>query len=339
MSGNNEGSLNLFSKYTIIRKIGEGTFGHVFLACDNRHGESVAIKFLKDRCRLWEDCKEKRELKALVALDHPNIVKLKDIVQEGEYLDLVFEYMDRSLHQLICERTRFFSEENIRGYCFQILKGIDHMHSHGYFHRDLKPDNILVSGNVVKIADLGSSREFLSVEDDLGCTREFLFDQPYTNHITTLWYRAPEVLVKSSKYGAAIDIWAMGAIMAELFLLQPLFRGTDEVDQLDKICSIKGSPFSWFKGLQEAEAHNIQLPVCLGIPLQKLIPSASRDAIALMESLLSWDPNVRPTAAAALRHPFFTPCFDAEQLLDLELRLTTAMTFPSMNGEVNRVLL
>ncbi|KAF9597465.1 hypothetical protein IFM89_018911 [Coptis chinensis] len=336
MSGYNEG----LSKYTIIRKIGEGNFGIVAQANDKHNGETVAIKFLKDRCRLSEDCIEMRELKALVALDHPNIIKLKEIIQEGEFLRLVFEYMDMSLCQRIRERTRFFSEEKIRGYCFQILNGVDYMHSRGYFHRDLKPANILVSGKLVKIADLGSSRVCLEVEDDLDCTRECLSDQPsYTSNITTLWYRAPEVLVKSSKYGSAIDMWAMGAIMAEFFLLEPLFCGTDDVNQLHKICSIIGSPFSWYKGLQEAEAHNIQLPVCLRTPLQVLIPSASRDAIELMESLLSWDPNDRPTAAEALRHPFFKPCFEAQHPLDLELRLTTAMTFPSTNGEVNRVLI
>ena len=91
------------------------------------------------------------------------------------------------------------------------------MHKHGFFHRDLKPENLLIKDNVIKISDFGLSREIRS-------------KPPFTNYVTTRWYRAPEILLKSTNYNSPIDIFALGSIMAELYLLKPLFPGNSEVD-------------------------------------------------------------------------------------------------------------
>jgi len=101
------------------------------------------------------------------------------------------------------------------------------MHKHGFFHRDMKPENILIQTqnkqNVVKIGDLGLAREIRS-------------RPPYTEYVSTRWYRAPEILLHSTNYNSPVDIFAMGCIMAELFLGTPLFTGSSEIDQLNKIC-------------------------------------------------------------------------------------------------------
>ncbi|KAL9436873.1 hypothetical protein AB3S75_022841 [Citrus x aurantiifolia] len=98
--------------------------------------------------------------------------------------------------------------------------------------------------------------------------------------------------------------------MAELLLFRPLFQGTDEADQMYKICSVLGSPTmdSWADGLRQAMSINYQFPQLSGVNLSALMPSASEDAINLIESLCSWDPCKRPTAAEALQHPFFKRC-------------------------------
>jgi len=104
------------------------------------------------------------------------------------------------------------------------------MHRHGFFHRDLKPENLLCSGpELIKIADFGLAREIRS-------------RPPFTDYVSTRWYRAPEVLLHSTNYGSTIDLWAMGCIMAELYTFRPLFPGSSEVDQLFKICSVLGTP-------------------------------------------------------------------------------------------------
>ncbi|KAK9053398.1 hypothetical protein SSX86_030032 [Deinandra increscens subsp. villosa] len=107
-------------------------------------------------------------------------------------------------------------------------------------------------------------------------------------------------------------MWAMGAIMAELFTLRPLFPGSSEADEIYKICSVIGSPTesSWAEGLELASTINYLFPVQRGgVNLSALIPSASKDAVNLIASLCSWDPCKRPTASEALQHPFFQSCY------------------------------
>jgi male germ cell-associated kinase len=100
---------------------------------------------------------------------------------------------------------------------FQTLTGLSYMHKHGFFHRDMKPENMLVKGDSVKIADFGLAREIRS-------------RPPFTDYVSTRWYRAPEILLRSTNYNSPVDIFACGAIMAELFLLRPLFPGNNETD-------------------------------------------------------------------------------------------------------------
>ena len=100
----------------------------------------------------------------------------------------------------------------------------------GFFHRDLKPENLLCNGSeLVKIADFGLAREIRS-------------RPPYTDYVSTRWYRAPEILLRSTSYSSPIDIWAVGCIAAECYTLRPLFPGSSEIDQLFKICSVLGTP-------------------------------------------------------------------------------------------------
>jgi serine/threonine protein kinase len=120
-------------------------------------------------------------------------------------------------------------------------------------------------------------------------------------------YRAPEVLLQSPSYSAAIDVWAIGAIMAELFTLRPLFPGASEVDEIYRICAVIGSPSqqTWSDGMKLAGSLNFQFPQLSPASLAHLIPTASPDAINLISSMCVWDPSKRPTAAQALQHPFF----------------------------------
>ncbi|KAK1273456.1 Cyclin-dependent kinase F-4 [Acorus gramineus] len=285
-------------RYKIIKEVGDGTFGSVWRAINKQTGEVVAIKKIKRKYYSWEECMNLREVKSLRRMNHPNIIKLKEVFRENDVLYFVFEYMEYNLYQLMKDRGKLFSEAEVRNWCFQIFQALAYMHQHGYFHRDLKPENILVTKDVIKIADFGLAREICS-------------QPPYTEYVSTRWYRAPEVLLQSSVYGSAVDMWAMGAIMAELFTLQPLFPGASEVDEIYKICSVIGSPNqnSWLEGLNLANAIKYQFPQFASVPLPVLIPSASGDAIDLISLMCSWDPRKRPTAAEALQHPFFQSCY------------------------------
>ncbi|KAI3703585.1 hypothetical protein L1987_73775 [Smallanthus sonchifolius] len=285
-------------RYKIIKEVGNGSFGVVWRALNKQNGEVVAIKKMKRKYYSWEECINLREVKSLRKMNHPNIVKLKEVVRENDILYFVFEYMECSLYQLMKDRLKCFLEARIKNWCFQVFQGLAYMHQRGYFHRDLKPENFLVSKDIIKIADFGLAREIVS-------------QPPYTDYVSTRWYRAPEVLLQAPTYGSAVDMWAMGAIMAELFTLRPLFPGSSEADEIYKICSVIGSPTesSWAEGLELANAINYLFPELGGVNLSALIPSASKEAVNLIASLCSWDPCKRPTASEALQHPFFQSCY------------------------------
>ncbi|XP_050235466.1 cyclin-dependent kinase F-4 [Mercurialis annua] len=285
-------------RYKLIKEVGDGTFGSVWRGIHKQSGEVVAIKKMKKKYYSWEECVNLREVKSLRRMNHPNIVKLKEVIRENDILYFVFEYMECNLYQLIKDKEKKFPEAEVRNWCFQVFQGLAYMHQRGYFHRDLKPENLLVSKDVIKIADFGLAREINS-------------QPPYTEYVSTRWYRAPEVLLQSYLYSSKVDMWAMGAIMAELISLRPLFPGASEVDEIYKICNIIGSPTeeSWADGLNLAKAIKYQFPQFGGVHLSAIIPSASEDALNLIKLLCSWDPCKRPNAGEALQHPFFQSCF------------------------------
>jgi serine/threonine protein kinase len=176
------------------------------------------------------------------------VVKLKEVIRENDILYFVFEYMQENLYQLIKDRETHFPENTIKIILLQILAGLAFMHRHGFFHRDLKPENLLCNGpELVKIAGMIRCNSkvacFFKIYClDFGLAREIRSRPPYTDYVSTRWYRAPEVLLHSTRYSSAIDLWAVGCIASELYTFRPLFPGSSEVDQLFKICSILGTP-------------------------------------------------------------------------------------------------
>ena len=163
----------------------------------------------------------------------------------------MFDYMKENLYQLTKDRKRYLPEAHVRNITFQILTGLAYLHRTGFFHRDLKPENLLCNGpDLVKIADFGLAREIRS-------------KPPYTDYVSTRWYRAPEILLRSTSYSAPVDLWAVSCIISEMWSLRPLFPGTSELDQLFKICTILGVPGKdeWPEGHKLAQKMKFRWPV------------------------------------------------------------------------------
>ena len=293
--------------YEILERIGGGTFADVYKAKEKTTNELVAIKILKKKYKKWEDCLELRECKSLQKLSDEslsnekglnNIVKLKRIIfiKKTGSLNLVFEYMQKDLLELMkSKEPNHLTESEIKDIIYQTLLGLSHMHKYGFFHRDMKPENLLINDKIVKIADFGLAREIRSIP-------------PYTEYVSTRYYRAPECILKSNNYNSPVDIWAVGCIMAEMYLHpKPLFYGQNEKEVLNKICSILGTPNHkiWLEGIQQANLIGIKFPNNTGTDISNIIPDASPKAIDIMKQMLKWDPNHRPTAASLLLHPFF----------------------------------
>lgn len=276
----------------------------VSLAENIQTKEQVAIKKIKKKYSSWDECVNLREVKSLRKLNHQNIVKLKEALKDNDELFLIFEYAETNvlkMYQTVKNEGSRFPESNIKRIIYETCSGLAYMHKNGFFHRDMKPENLLVtSKNVVKIADFGLAREIRSLP-------------PYTDYISTLWYRAPENLLRSTNYTSAIDIFSLGCIMvvcfhqAELYLLDALFKGANEQDQLNKIIAVLGTPpTSWDAGYKLAKKIGIHFGQYNRVPLESIIRNASPEGIDLMNQMLQYDPAKRPTATQILAHPYFS---------------------------------
>mmetsp|Transcript_35939 Transcript_35939/g.84147 ORF Transcript_35939/g.84147 Transcript_35939/m.84147 type:complete len:484 (+) Transcript_35939:140-1591(+) len=286
------------NRYKIAKVLGDGTYGSVLRAQNKQSGEWVAIKKMKQKYYSWDECMKLREVVSLRKLIHPNIVKLKEVIRENDELHLVFEFMDGNLYEWCKGRVKMLPESRVRNIMFQTLQAMHHVHKHGYFHRDLKPENLLVS-------EKGS--ELLVKMADFGLAREIRARPPFTDYVSTRWYRAPEVLLRSSTYNSPLDMWACGAIMAELYMLRPLFPGSSEHDQLYKISSVLGtpSPQQWADGYKLASQIGFRFPQFVPTKLEQLMQHASGEGIQLMYNTMQWDPSRRWNAAKCLAHAYF----------------------------------
>jgi len=176
-----------------LLKKGEGTFSEVLKAQSIKSGKYVAIKCMKNHFDSIDQVNNLREIQALRRLaGHPNIIKLHEVLYDEPTgrLALVFELMDMNLYEAIKGRRHYLPEEKVKQYMYELLKALDHMHRNGIFHRDVKPENLLLLDDEIKLADLGSCRGIYS-------------RQPYTEYISTRWYRAPELLKRLQTTSAA----------------------------------------------------------------------------------------------------------------------------------------
>jgi serine/threonine protein kinase len=113
---------------------------------------------------------------------------------------------------------------------FQLLSSVAFVHSRRYLHRDIKPGNLLMSNYLLKIGDFGLARALTEPS------------RPYTPEVSTLWYRAPEVLLLHGRYGPELDVWSCACVFFELLTNKGLFKGDSEIDQVHKIFHILGTP-------------------------------------------------------------------------------------------------
>lgn len=289
-----------------LDKIGQGTYSNVYMARDLEHNKTVALKKVRfDNLEPESVRFMAREIHILRRLDHPNVIKLEGLVTSRMScsLYLVFEYMEHDLAGLASHPGLKFTEAQVKCYMQQLLRGLDHCHSRGILHRDIKGSNLLIDNNgVLKIADFGLASFFDPHQS-----------QPLTSRVVTLWYRPPELLLGATYYGTAVDLWSTGCILAELYAGKPIMPGRTEVEQLHKIFKLCGSPSEdyWRKSkLPHATIFKPQQPY------RRCVADTFKDfpapALALMETLLSIDPADRGSAASALKSEFFTtkplPC-------------------------------
>ncbi|XP_047720138.1 MAPK/MAK/MRK overlapping kinase isoform X3 [Prionailurus viverrinus] len=176
---------------------------------------------------------------------------------------------------------------------YQLCKSLDHMHRNGIFHRDVKPENILIKQDVLKLGDFGSCRSVYS-------------KQPYTEYISTRWYRAPECLLTDGFYTYKMDLWSAGCVLYEIASLQPLFPGANELDQISKIHDIIGTPAEkTLTKFKQSRAMSFDFPFKKGSGIPLLTANLSPKCLSLLHAMVAYDPDERIAAHQALQHPYF----------------------------------
>jgi len=287
------------SEFEKLNRVGEGTYGIVYRARDTKTNELVALK----RVRME---KEKdglpvsglREISILMSCKHENIVPLKEIAV-GKSLDnifLVMAYCEQDLASLLDNMQKPFSESQVKCIMLQVFKGLQYLHENFIVHRDLKVSNLLLTDKgCLKIADFGLARLY-------GVPLK-----PMTPKVVTLWYRSPGLLLNSKTQTTAIDMWSAGCIQGELLGHKPLLPGRSEINQLDLIIDLLGTPNAqiWPEIEDLPSLKEFTLKAQPYNNLKQKFPWLSQAGLRLLNFLFMYDPHKRATADECLQSTYF----------------------------------
>ncbi|XP_005047925.1 PREDICTED: cyclin-dependent kinase-like 1 isoform X4 [Ficedula albicollis] len=285
-------------RYEKLGKLGEGSYGVVFKCRNKDTGQIVAIKkFLESE----EDPVIRkialREIRMLKQLKHPNLVKLLEVFRRKRRLHLVFEYCEHTVLHELGKHPRGVPEYLVKSITWQTLQAVNFCHKHNCIHRDVKPENILITKHsVIKLCDFGFARILTGPSDY------------YTDYVATRWYRCPELLVGDTQYGPPVDVWAIGCVFAELLSGAPLWPGRSDADQLYLIRRTLGDLIPRHQQVLSTNQF------FSGEPLEMKFPNISYSALALMKGCLRMDPAERQSCEQLLQHPYFDSFREAAEL-------------------------
>ncbi|KAE9552176.1 hypothetical protein FO519_004623 [Halicephalobus sp. NKZ332] len=284
-------------KYEKLGKIGEGSYGVVF-KCRNR--ETGAIVAIKKFVETEEDPAIKkialREIRMLKQLKHPNLVNLIEVFRRNKKLHLVFEHCERTVLDDLEKNPSGCPEYFTKKVIFQLLNAIQFCHTHNCIHRDVKPENILLTvHDVVKLGDFGFARIINT-------------NELYTDYVATRWYRAPELLVGDTQYGPPVDVWACACVFVEMCTGEAIWPGRSDVDQLYLIKKTIGEIIprhvqifksnQFFRGLSIPEPDEV-------VGLKQKLPQLSTVILDFLEKCFDPNPDMRWSCAELLQHEYF----------------------------------
>ena len=284
-------------------EIGRGGFGVVYKGVNRATKETAAVKHLFGNFKSWDECLRLPDVQAASLHKNKHIVRIIEVFREFDQVYIAYELMERSLLDRITSKTEApLTEAEGSTIIRHVLKGLNFLHSRGIIHRDIKPENVLLtSSGDAKIGDLGNCRSLES-------------SRPLTAVVSTIWYRAPELLLRSPVYGEPVDMWAVGVMSSEIMTGDPLFPGSDEADQITRVFNYLGVPdgFNWPKGVElfskdKFSSVREQLLLRSGIPFdeERNIEKLSDEMKSFVEGLVVLDPERRMNVRDALEHELF----------------------------------
>ncbi|ULT81325.1 hypothetical protein L3Y34_011305 [Caenorhabditis briggsae] len=329
------------SEYHILNKIAAGTYGEVFRGKHTRTDEIVALKrFKMENEEEGFPITSLREINMLLkAGDHENVVNVKEVLlgRTVSEVYMAMEYIENDVKNWIDKlkhKGKRFRTGHTKNLVRQLLRGMSHLHDLWILHRDLKTANILISSSgVLKIADFGLAREY-------GEANDIETRMKLTEVVVTLWYRSPELLLQPKTYSAPVDMWSVGCIMAEFILMDQLFKGCDEPNQVDLIFRMMGTPSekTWPAINKLRIWQTVNFPVFKPGELRRKFLKAKlldESGFDLLNGLLKLDPSQRLTAAEALEHPWFNEYPECVPNKNLPLIQADGNLAPAAGHEAN----
>ena len=305
---------NALPPYEAISKIGSGSFGYVLEVYDHQEGKIVAIKRLHKI-----GTKLSREYDILSKItENKNIIKLENIfftTQDSKKIiqNMVMEYSSITLDHYfsdLLKKQEKLDIKTIKYISYQLLSALQYIHKKNIVHRDLKPENILIDkNNIIKICDFGSSKIICK-------------GQKSTPYIVSRYYRAPELILGEKIYDGKIDIFSAGCIIAELFTLDPIFKGYSEGSQLLEYLIVLENPGrQYFTRYKDYCEKILNILDDLGkIYTYDLVDILDKNryydseemekACDLIKKLLCLNQDNRITAEESLNHPFLKEICD-----------------------------
>nr|XP_039274272.1 negative regulator of the PHO system-like [Styela clava] len=292
--------------YEFLELLGEGSYATVYKGKFKDSDQTVALKKVALNSEEGTPFTAIREVSLLKTLKHANIVTLFDIIHTNSNLTLVFEFMhtDLSLYMENMGCTKGINPRNACLFTFQLLRGLHFCHKRKILHRDLKPQNLLISEiGELKLADFGLARA------------KSIPTNTYSNEVVTLWYRPPDVLLGSTDYTTSLDMWGVGCIFLEMLTGTPVCPGqTDACDQLGKIFDLLGTPNpSTWSRLTDLPHYHDYYYSCFLIPRHEIQLCVLVSVLSVIEfgeefasSLLKFEPTQRLSAMEAMKHPMFS---------------------------------
>ncbi|XP_053610470.1 cyclin-dependent kinase-like 2 isoform X2 [Plodia interpunctella] len=250
-----------------------------------------------------------------------------DVFRRKRRFYLVFEYLDHTLLDELESSSGGLGEDTAKKHLYQLLKGIEYCHQNSIIHRDVKPENVLVSNTgIVKLCDLGFARALAAP------------GEPYTEYVATRWYRAPELLVAEHRYGPEVDIWAIGCLFSEMMTGDPLFPGDSDIDQLALIIKTVGKLAPRHQQVVSRLSGAAALGATVAAATRTNNLAGTGAGRELLAACLRTEPRARPSASALLRHKYFIADGFAENFnAELRKKLGKEIETPPQQASTARV--